>query len=331
MRRFVVLVVASMAISAGVAGGAVTYTTFVAPAWSPDGASIAWVSAGRLGSQVWTSAADGTSPRTLGPVYDGIAQLAWTSSGIVLDSNSKLYLLRPDGSSTKLGAALDQTFSIDGHGRKVASGVPGCPSCRGQVQILDVGTKKITRVGLAAEANDVPSLSPDGKQVAYGRRACAPKGGVCGTWRGVWVAPVTGGTGRRLAVDGHCPVWSGDGKSIAYLTRGGDLRVIPARGGTSALLAKGVVCTSSYLPSWSADAKQLAFVAHDNTLAIADARTHKIVARTPRTAGAVVGLDWSPDGSSLVVTARPAGVGTCASLWHVDAAAGTSMQLHSCT
>lgn len=330
MRRLVVLVIASLVLSAGVAGGAVTYTTFVAPAWSPDGASVAWVSAGRLGSQVWTSAADGTSPHALGPVYDGIAQLAWMPGGIVLDSNSKLYLLRPDGSSTKLGAALDQTFSIDGHGRKVASGVPGCVSCRGQVQILDVGSKKITRVGLAAEANDVPSLSPDGKLVAYGRRACAPKGGACATWRGVWVAPVTGGIGRRLTVDGHCPVWSSDGKSISYLTRGGDLRVVAARGGASALIAKGVACTSSYLPVWSADAKQLAFVAHDNTLAIADAHTHRIIARTPKTTGAVIGLDWSPDGTSLVVAARPVGLGTCASVWRVDAAAGTSTQLHSC-
>jgi dipeptidyl aminopeptidase/acylaminoacyl peptidase len=76
------------------------------------------------------------------------------------------------------------------------------------------------------------SISPDGKQVAYGRRDANEQDG------GLWVVPVASSEARQLVpptgdiFTACCPHWSPDGKWIAFLQafEGGALGVVSADG-----------------------------------------------------------------------------------------------------
>jgi Tol biopolymer transport system component len=328
MRRLVASLALLAALIGAGTGDSANDVSLLAPAWSPDGANVAWVAGSRFGSQVWTAAPDGTVPNPVGQVYDGITQLAWTPAGFVLDAHLKFFLLHPDGTSTALGSGLDTVFSVDSKGTKVATAT-SCPACTGPVQVLDVRTHKVARVGIAAESNTGPSLSPDGARVVYRRLGCA--NGICGTARGLWIAPSKGGAGRRLVADGFCARWSPDGKTIAYQTKAGELRLATVASGKSALISKGMpTCTVAAPPTWSHDSHQLAFVAKDGTLRLADAQSHKVLRRSSSTLGAVFGISWSPDNTSLLLAVRPAGAGTCGSIWRFGAADGSTAAVRIC-
>jgi Tol biopolymer transport system component len=261
-------------------------------------------------------------------VYDGVTQLTWTPAGLVLDANFKLFVLHPDGTSAPVGSVLDTVFSVDAKGTKVASAV-SCLACTGAVQVLDVRTHKVTRIGVAAESNTSPSLSPDGTRVVYRRLVCA--NGACSTARGLWISPTAGGKGRRLLPDGFCARWSPDGKTIAYQTKAAELRLVTVASGKSALISKGMAtCAVAAPPTWSPDSARLSFVAKDGTLRIADTHTHKVLRRTGASFGAVFGMSWSPDGASLLLAVRPPGAGTCGAIWRYGVADGSTMQIRAC-
>jgi dipeptidyl aminopeptidase/acylaminoacyl peptidase len=109
-----------------------------------------------------------------------------------------------------------------------------------------------------------PSLSPDGRLVAYTvsvydmdeNRANAD----------VWVMPVQGGAARRLTTSkasDSSPVWSPDGKRLAFVSRregdaAGQLYVLPLEGGEPERLTDLPLSVSN--PRWLPDGKRLAFV-----------------------------------------------------------------------
>lgn len=71
------------------------------PVWSPDAASIAWIS--ERDSNTWVSSADGTKARPITNSADP-GQLAWLSNGeLLLQSGYKLYRLRFNGHRTFVG------------------------------------------------------------------------------------------------------------------------------------------------------------------------------------------------------------------------------------
>jgi serine/threonine protein kinase len=89
-----------------------------------------------------------------------------------------------------------------------------------------------------------PAFSPDGASIAFVStrasrtgliKTAPPTGFEFRTLGGdIWVAPALGGPARRLAEDGNYPVWSLDGKKIAYVSGVEDHRSIlevPDEGG----------------------------------------------------------------------------------------------------
>lgn len=105
------------------------------------------------------------------------------------------------------------------------------------------------------------SLSPNGETLAFSS--------VDANEQHIYTKPVDGGAPKRLVeVPSREPVFSPDGKRIAYVTdkdmgaRGGGLWVVSAEGGTPRLVADANNATS---PVWSPDGSMIAFL--DQTMA----------------------------------------------------------------
>jgi Tol biopolymer transport system component len=287
------------------AGAAASFSDPLYPMISPDGSKLAWVEGAT--SRIWVASVDGTSAQVFGPSFaaDGIGQIAWTRYGMVVDSNFTLFRLSAAGKRTKLSVVGDQWFSVGGTRAAVGSG-----RRTGPITVVDLLTRKVARVGSPAQFNNEPSLSRDGRRVAWW---AGPSGGV-------WVAPVSSGAARRLVAAGSCPLWSPNGRAIAYLTfgkRGQDLHVIGAAGGPSKLLAARAGGCGTF--AWSPDSKTIAFTPQRiATVSVATKR----VTRSAGLGRVVGGLAWSHDGSELYAPARPLAaekaLNNCTNLWRLD-------------
>jgi len=133
-----------------------------------------------------------------------------------------------------------------------------------------------------------PSLSPDGRQVAYGKRM-----GERGDWQ-VYVAGTYGPPERRLTEGGDNvePAWSPRGDTIAF-THGdypaaGEIRLIRPDGGGERTLTDG------RSPAWAPDGRKLAFVRANGSIRSIDVDdgTERELARGSSPA-------WSPDGKKI--------------------------------
>jgi Tol biopolymer transport system component len=280
-------------------GAAATGYEPIYPMVSPDGSRIAWVEGATW--RIWVANADGTSAHVFGPSFaNGIGQVSWTPHGMVVDSNYTLFLLSATGKRTKLSVVGDQFFSVGGTRAAVGSG-----QGTGQVTVVDLLTRKVTRVGSPTGANGDPSVSPDGRRVAWGGSG------------GVWVAPTVGGVAHELAPGGACPAWSPDGRSVAFI-RGGELEVIAAAGGASRLLAARAGGCETFV--WAPNSKSIAFA--PQRVAIVDVAS-KRVTRSPSLGRVTGGLVWSRDGFEVYATARPLADeqahDNCTNLWQLQA------------
>lgn len=283
------------------------HTTFVhlplLPAVSPDGAHLAWVDAAGVGKpdRVFVARPDGSRVRGLGPTWpDGVGSIDWTRAGIVVESNFSVFLLSRTGRVTRIGPVGQDTFSVGGS--RVASGTAGCGqgTCAGPLVVIDIRSKKQWRLGRADQWNLEPALSPDGQRVVW----ASPDG--------ILVGAVSGGSPHRLVAGGRCPQWSPDGRSIAYRSGNGSLRLVRASGGASHTLSK----RPSGCPSWSPDSTRIAFEPGTrlSRLSVVNVNTHRVHRASPKL-GLFGDFTWSADGSHLYVDVAPRpGIG-CAELW----------------
>ncbi len=148
--------------------------------------------------------------------------------------------------SLGLIAALAAAVSVLVVARRSAGGASVLVS-GGTPRVLDTGD------GLVYQ----PTLSPDGRLVAFMRRE--------GAGSAIFVAPTAGGASRRVAIDepgdparfDGFPRWSPDGRQIAFLRQVRSavwtVRVIPADGGVS----RGLVTIHTASVSWMPDARTL--------------------------------------------------------------------------
>jgi dipeptidyl aminopeptidase/acylaminoacyl peptidase len=196
-----------------------------APAWSPDGHSIAFLSTRASGGaagqpeeqpkqQVWMIPAAGGESWKLTDAPESITAYAWSP-----DSKRIAYVMR-DALSKEDEAKRkrrDDPEIFEGDFR------------HSHLWVMDLETKKAARVteGRGFTVGGMPSWSPDGARVAFsGTVTPMTRDGRAD----VYVATLAGNSVEKVSGDAgaeRAPVWSPDGKTIAWIATPNAQRVTP--------------------------------------------------------------------------------------------------------
>ena len=192
------------------------------PAWSPDGATIAFASTREGSFDLYTMKADGSGTKRLTSTKVDDNFPAWSPDGeriaFTRGTPGRLFVMDADGSGARplTGQDVDESepaWSPDGRWVAYSRRVPGS-SVRELWLVRPDGTKPhaLTKLGGVAQA---PAWSPDGRQLAFSADA-DNKGFDIYTIAadGKDVQLVTSGE------DSFEPDWSSDGTQIAFSTEG---------------------------------------------------------------------------------------------------------------
>ncbi|HEY5805180.1 MAG TPA: S9 family peptidase [Lysobacter sp.] len=257
------------------------------PLWSPDGASIAYLSdapaprkpdAGKEGesgddedeeeiSQVWLMPASGSAPRRITSFPSGVDDYVWSPDGkrlavIVRDPERPVGTPEPKNPppivTTRYQFKEDGTGYLDGH--------------RTHLYVVDIASGRAEQITSGDHDELLPAWSPDGKLIAYvTKRGVDPDRHL--NYDIYVVEPRAGAKERQLTtftgsdLDPYWetrPAWSPDSNRIAYLQSGEDkwiyyapwqLAVIDVASGKSRIAAPIDRCMSK--PHWSPDGRHI--------------------------------------------------------------------------
>jgi TolB protein len=152
------------------------------PAWSSDGAKIAFSSSRSGNPEIWEADANGGDLHKLtnfagpnvGPTWNprSNAQLAWVCGRT---GEPQIYTMDQDGASvqrlTDGGYAISPSWASNGQfltfswNRKYGPGAPG-----GQdIYVMDIVSKRWLQLTHDAGSNDFPSWAPDGRHIVFER------------------------------------------------------------------------------------------------------------------------------------------------------------------
>ena len=265
------------------------------PRWSPDGKSIAFISAREEKNQIWIISPFGGEAEKLTDSKSGVQSFQWS----------------PDGSKIAFIAQREQTADEERRVKEKDDPQEVDKNFRmTRIWIFDVAAKTATeRVKDELQMADV-QWSPDGTKLAYSTTP-TPKADD-GSRSDIWVVAVGDSSAPRKLVENpgpdNAPRWSPDGRSIAFLSRTTDrittgqstLRIMSAEGGA----AREVLTGFLYQPgavTWSPDGRTLYFNASVRTTS--QLFTVPATGGTPRqlsdTRGVMTSPTWSKDGSVL--------------------------------
>jgi Tol biopolymer transport system component len=166
-------------------------------AFAPDGARLAATVFEGAVSALWTLNPDGQRIDRV-PLSTNYGEVRWApnESAFIAVGDMGVVALNGDGSERSLLASGATAADWCADGRVVVARY-------GEIWVLDVsrpgGSRRLTWKGGAD-----PSCEPDSSRVAFTRRDA------------IWTISTNGGRARRLT-PGYAPVWSPDGKQIAYL------------------------------------------------------------------------------------------------------------------
>jgi dipeptidyl aminopeptidase/acylaminoacyl peptidase len=301
------------------------------PRWSPDGRSLGFLSArgeddDEAETQVFVLSRDGGEAAALTAFEGSVQEFAWSPDArrlalVVKDPDpEKLEKKKAQGKAkekrTPRPIVLDRyAFKLDYEGYLTDR--------RSHLYLFDVATKKAEALTSGSSDERLPAWSPDGSRIAF----VAKPGGDADrgwTWNLAVVDARPAAAARTLATFvgqdrepmwGSSPVWSPDGRSIAYLRTAGDgwqylvyggpeLAVVPVEGGEPRRLTASLDRHVGR-PSWSRDGASLYFRLEEDRSVV--------LARVPAAGGTVErltagrrvvqDLDVGGDGHVAVVAA----------------------------
>jgi TolB protein len=245
------------------------------PAWSPDRRRIAFVG-GRGNPGLWVVNADGSGQSRLtrhaasltsAPVWspDGgrIAFVGWRD-GNFGSHNLEIYVINADGSGQRRltrNTAQDRDPVWSADGRRIAY------VSNGQLYVINADGSRQRRLTRTNGARNVaPAWSPDGRRIAFERRVGRQdhrgtplEYGQCSRCierlsSQVYVMNSDGSEARKLAERSGAPVWSPDGRKIAFEMQDArmqsDIYVMNADGSGKRNLTRSAGRRES-LPVWS--------------------------------------------------------------------------------
>lgn len=200
----------------------------VNPVWSPDGRFIAFIRRSSAQNDIYIVPAIGGPERRIHVLSD---PTSWEYAGVAWSAD-EAHLIFPDRASQQEPSSL---FSISLH-------------------TLDI--RRLTTPPPSWDGDWMPTLSPDGRMIAFIR---GPESAV----RDVFVTDAAGGQPRRLTNDGRLVLglaWTADSRNVVFSSnRDGSFSLwqVPAGGGAPVHLAAGG--DNAYSPAISRRGNLLAY------------------------------------------------------------------------
>lgn len=306
------------------------------PRWSPDGRSIAFLSARgedddgeEAETQVWLLDTSGGEAAQLTRMEGGVEDFAWSPD------SRRLVLVAKDpdpekAEREKAGAKKKSPKPIVVDRYQFKEDYVGyLDSRRSHLVLFDLATRKAEPLTAGAFDDALPAFSPDGSRIAFASK----RGGDADRhWNwDLFVVDAKAGAAPRVLTsfpgsDGgpewnSAPAWSPDGRWVAYLRAGGasiidamyggpELAVVSAEGGEPRRLT-AALDRHVRAPHWAPDGRTLLFLLEDERrVAVARVATEGgDVQRLTSGPQVAEGFDVARDGRVAAVVSRSSAPG----------------------
>ncbi len=240
--------------------------------WSPDGTMVSVLGFAGTRPQVFALPVAGGPSKSLTAAPEGVSAYEWSPDGTRL-----AYLTRDSMSVDEERQRQDRSFVI-------RADAPDRPT-RLMVQTLDSTAAPVTLTP-PMHYVDAFSWSPDGREIAY---SAAPRSGFSAPYETRVYAVAAQGGAPRTIVDrkgiNQGPVFSPDGRQIAFISTNGrtdimssrSLTVVAAAGGAPRVFVLDDAWVNEFV--WSRDSRSIYFQANDGTFGRGERMFDQPVAR----------------------------------------------------